>query len=328
MKALWEEFGQLLGELVRLGEGGTPLQRLVASGVAGLMAQVEYGLRHYPGDPAAVRMQRLLEVLKKEVTSGVGTADKEALSGVWGAADKETWSGVWGAAGAEVSAGLVMSREGVKAAAEGSGGGGNGDWQKLKAKWSETKEWKEWVGQVVPEAAGESLPQVLWLVTHRVAAEVAERWQRQWRELAGELREHPQVLIAGPRTALLLPPIDKTDAPVVRMDPGAALDQRLPLRLGDHPLLQGMARACSAALWFIENDPLLHYAWHPINRFGLRPFDDDSRNRYIEALITCFAALQEAVERNEIRNVVIKWLELDEGINSLMYDPVPHPDSL
>ena len=269
--------------------GPTELTRLARAAVAGLASALEAGLSGAPGDAAARECADAVAHLRSLL-------GKEAVA----PSPVERAVPAPSAAASEV-----------------------GSWAALCDSWSKTREWGEWIGAVPPNDA--ELPRRLWLATHRVPPDTADAWRTAWLRTGG-LKGEPSggESVAGPFDALLMPPLD--GSPAVRLSATAAVDSRL----GESPfgeIAGRLARTVSAVLWFTEHDPALRHVLRSIARFGVSPVPGPHRPRYVRALVDRFEALRRAEDEGDGAGLVSAWVELDEAVHSLTFDPHPHPRS-
>lgn len=271
------------------------LTQLAHAAVGGLAATLEKARSAFPGDPAAEKAHLASLYLRSLLQESVPPPHGNERTSSHGLADHEV---------------AVSASE--------------SPWEALLRSWASTVEWNRWIGQVKP-IPPEHLPKALWLLTHRLPPDVARKWQNDWKSL----HKYPQsssdrvVLVAGPADLLLCPELPD-GSPAVWMSSGTEPDSRLACQASD-PLVRRMAMVASALLWFLDEDPNLVHAWACLHRFGLSPLGDAQRvARYRKALIQRFESLQLAQEQGSVANLVTAWCELDEAVQSVFYEPVPH----
>jgi plasmid stabilization system protein ParE len=272
------------------------LTRLAHAAVAGLATTLEKARNAFPGDPAAEKA-RLASVYLRNLLA------EAALS---------------------PHGGEPGSLSPASPADESQASSSESPWEALLRSWARTSEWNKWIGQVKP-IPPEQLPKALWLLTHRLPPDVARKWQEDWKNL----NKNPQsssaqvISVAGPADLLLCPQLPD-GSPAVRMSFAAEPDSRLACR-SFHPLVRQMALVASALLWFLDQDPTLVHAWAYLHRFGVSSLADPQRAaRYRNALVQRFESLQQAEEQGNVPGLITAWCELDEAVQSLFYEPIPH----
>ena len=195
-----------------------------------------------------------------------------------------------------------------------------GSWAALCESWAKSREW----GGAVPPADAADLPQRLWLVTHRLPPDAAGPWREAWLRTAGRTTEPSGgALVAGPFEALLTPPV-ADDSPAARLSPAAPADPRLGRPAGGE-IASRLAQVVSGALWFVDHDPALRHMLRSIARFGVSPVAGAHRPRYVKALVDRFETLRRTEDEADAVGLVAAWSDLDEAVQSLTFDPPPHP---
>lgn len=336
----------------------TDQTKLAYARLKGLACSLKEGLRAFPNDSASHQTQLLLDLLRRLLRSTAADKSPSSLGltqSQSSACNESAPPSTDPGSSAEATASSIPSSSTTHPCATGdsssldSAGLASGPaftpppqpqpttlgrstpivpaFQRLLETWQQTPDWKMWI-QILPPCPEEQLPAALWLLTHRLPPETALKWQQQWHETAGSngVSTRLPTKIAGPFEILLRPELPD-GTPAVRMCPDAGIDPVLSPLDTDWPLLIEMARSCSVALWWIEHDPALQHAWQFISLRGIHAFNDSSRQRYRDALISRFESFQKAVEQNNTVDIIMTWLDLDEAIHSLIYDPYPHSES-
>lgn len=288
-----------LEELVSKEESS--LTRGARAAISGLAHTLDNLLRAFPNDPAAHRARAAVSYLNSLALRGVA---RESPS-----------EGMPVAGSAEAYSKHPTPSDTSRSPSE-----------LLLQTWSRTKEWDRWIGRL-KETSLEDLPRLLWLVTHRLPAETAKKWQEEWvATFKPSMSEKTAIAIAGPLDRLLCPPLPR-GTPAVRMDPTVPLEGHLAAESSAYPIAHHMARVVSAILWFLENDPALEHAWSSLNRFGVSSVSEANRIRYRDALLQRLEYVRQAEQENNCKSLLIAWADLDEGIHSLLFEPLPHPES-
>ena len=161
----------------------------------------------------------------------------------------------------------------------------------------------------------------------RVAPELAEEWRQPCLTHARQAGARPddsqadvlplgrdEVIYSGLTGAVL--------ASGLRSAAAAALDARVPEPATEE--LRPLAGVVSASLWFIEQDPHLHHALQSVFRFGVPALAGEQRQRYVAELLRRWERLRSAVQA---RDRLKAQLDLDEALQSLVYQPLVHARS-
>ena len=275
------------------GAGPTELVRLARAAVAGLVATLEAGRDSAPGDPAVGLCSAACDHLRGLLDPKV---DRPALEAP--ARDR-------------LSAPPPAPRE-------------TSGWLGLRDQWIKSREWSEWVGNLtLPNDT--DLPRRLWLLTLRMPPEPAREWQSRWLRQSGAPEETAGTIVPGPVDLLLVPPI-AGECGGVRMSPTVIPDSRVG---GSHlgEIAGRLALVVSGLLWFMDHDPGLRHSLRVISRFGSAAITGSHRTRYQQALTDRLEAVHRAEAESDTSGLILAWIDLDEAIHSLVFDPLPHTQS-
>lgn len=91
--------------------------------------------------------------------------------------------------------------------------------------------------------------------------------------------------------------------------------------------LKYLAQIVSIFIDFIETDPSLHHCLKSINFAGIISFDSTQRKNYIRTLKILFKQVKDCENKNDVIQSFKARLDLDEAINSLVYQPLADPHS-
>jgi hypothetical protein len=158
----------------------------------------------------------------------------------------------------------------------------------------------------------------------RVAPELAQEWRPRCLALAGQAgarpADSPGAVLPLDSEELLYPGLTGVvQASGLRSAAAAPLDVRV-AEPPDRELLP-FAGTVSACLWFIEQDPHLHHCLQSVFRFGVPPLTGEQRQRYVAELLRRWERLLSSAQP---RDRLKAHLELDEAIQSLVYQPPAH----
>jgi hypothetical protein len=162
----------------------------------------------------------------------------------------------------------------------------------------------------------------------RIDPGLADEWQRRSLKHAeqsgGRADETQAVVFPLARDEVIYPGLSgEVRAMGVRLAALAALDPRITAPAdADLCFLAGVVSSC---LWFIEHDPHLYHCLKNVFRFGLSPLTGEQRERYVAELVRLW-------ERTNVpplgpKERLKSLLDLDEAIQSLVYQPLAVPDS-
>jgi hypothetical protein len=168
----------------------------------------------------------------------------------------------------------------------------------------------------------------------RVPAALAEEWRQRcatFAEKAGaRLDEERVTILSLGRDEVIYPGLSgAVEAPGLRSAVSAAPDPRVPLPADSD--LRFLGGVVSAWLWFSEHDPVLHHCLASVFRFGLAPLNGEQRQRYQAELLRLWARVRAVPEgttfRQRLKEGMKSRLDLDEGLHSLVYQPLADPGS-
>jgi hypothetical protein len=164
----------------------------------------------------------------------------------------------------------------------------------------------------------------------RLPPGLADEWRRR------SLQQAEQAGGRADETAMAIVPLGSDEVlypgltGAIRADglrAGAALDPRVaPPADGELRPLAGVASAC---LWFAEHDPHLGHCLRSVFRFGVTPLAGGQRDRYVTELLRLWAASARppAGGRQGWKDYLKTWLDFDEAVHSLVYQPPAASDS-
>jgi hypothetical protein len=153
----------------------------------------------------------------------------------------------------------------------------------------------------------------------RAPPELADEWRQRCLTLAGQVggrpdEAHAAILPLG-REELIYPGL--TGAVQTG---GLRATAPLDPRVGEPPdrNLRPLACVTSAYLWFIEQDRHLHHCLQSVFRFGVPLLAGDQRLRYQAELLRRWERVCSVTESPGLK----EHLDLDEALNSLVYQPL------
>ncbi|MFB2917049.1 hypothetical protein [Aerosakkonema funiforme] len=154
-----------------------------------------------------------------------------------------------------------------------------------------------------------------------------------WQEMQLKLLRVPETLaeswreklpdFSNKRSPIQLPfTRDENIYPGLQFYTKTKLDARVAVETSDSDVYF-LATVASTYIKFIEAiDPDLHHAFKPVNRFGVKSLaTKDEKSKYIAALIDCFQRAKTAAKNIDPADNLRARIDLDEAINSLVYQP-------
>ncbi|MBD2183943.1 hypothetical protein [Aerosakkonema funiforme] len=160
-----------------------------------------------------------------------------------------------------------------------------------------------------------------------------------WQEMQLKLLRVPETLaeswreklpdFSNQRSPIQLPfTRDEHIYPGLEFSTKTKLDVRVAVETSDSDVYF-LATVLSTYIKFIEAiDPDLHHAFKPVNRFGVKSLaTKDEKSKYIAALIDCFQRAKTAAKNIDPADNLRARIDLDEAINSLVYQPPVDRDS-
>jgi hypothetical protein len=157
---------------------------------------------------------------------------------------------------------------------------------------------------------------------------LADEWRRLSLEHAeqtgGRADEAQTVVLPLARDEVIYPGLSgEVRATGLRSAASAALDPRITAPAdADLRFLAGVVSTC---LWFIERDPRLCHCLESVFRFGLSPLTGEQRERYVAEMLRVWERTK--VPQPGPKDRLKSLLDLDEAIQSLVYQPMAVPDS-
>lgn len=183
----------------------------------------------------------------------------------------------------------------------------------------------------------------------RVPQHVAEAWRHRSQQLAeqvgGRLDEWAAVALPLPWDEPIYPGVTgEIRAAGLRAAPTAALDPRIAVPADE---LRAFAGITSTCLWFVEHDPHLYHCLKSVFRFGVPPLKGEQRERYVAELLRLWERVrtssltlrvsigrtptrsvsEDAATRQQLKEYLKAFLDLDEALHSLVYQPPAAADS-
>jgi hypothetical protein len=168
----------------------------------------------------------------------------------------------------------------------------------------------------------------------RLTPDLADEWRRRSLSLAEQAGARPDesqvAVVALGRDEVIYPGLTGTVQAIgLRSTAGAALDSRVAAPADGS--LQFLACVVSTYLWFIEHDPHLCHCLKNVFRFGVSPLTGEQRERYTAELLRLWDRVrggeQTDTSRASVKERFKALLDLDEAIQSLIYQPPAAPDS-
>jgi hypothetical protein len=164
----------------------------------------------------------------------------------------------------------------------------------------------------------------------RVAPELAAEWRHRCLAFADKVGarpdDHQTVVLPLGRDETIYPGLTgAVQAVGLRSTAAAPLDPRVPEP--SDPDLRFLAGVTSAYLWFIEQDPCLHHCLQSVFRFGLAPLVGDQQPRYRAELLRRWERVGSAPRTTATKQGLKDHLDLDEALQSLVYQPLAHARS-
>ena len=162
----------------------------------------------------------------------------------------------------------------------------------------------------------------------RLDPSLADEWRRrslkQAEQSGGRADEWQTVVLPLGRDEVIYPGLTgEVRAMGLRSAASAALDPRIPVPAdADLQFLGGVVSTC---LWFIEHDPTLCHCLKSVFRFGLSPLAGEQRERCVAELLRLWERIN--VPRQGPKERLKSLVDLDEAIQSLVYQPLAVPDS-
>lgn len=177
--------------------------------------------------------------------------------------------------------------------------------------------------------------QEMQLLFLRLPENIAKSWQQKALAVVEKVGGKPQKMspkgLPYPSKELIYYGLDlektNTKSRSLIFSEKAKLDERIESTQEDGELYL-LACVVSSYITLIELDSNLHHAFKPVFRFGLRSLQDSTeKEKYIQGLIKCFHNCQTTRKSGNIIDYLHARINLDEAINSLVFDPPTAPDS-
>jgi hypothetical protein len=166
----------------------------------------------------------------------------------------------------------------------------------------------------------------------RVRPHLAEEWRHRCQEfterVGGRLDEWAAVSLPLRWDEGIYPGVTgEVRAAGLRSAPTGPLDPRLGLPAHDD--LQDLAGVTSTCLWFVDHDPHLCHCLKSVFRFGVTPLTAEQRERYATELLRLWERVREhaGASHEPAKEQLRALLDLDEAVNSLVYQPPAAPES-
>ncbi|NEP33808.1 hypothetical protein [Moorena sp. SIO3B2] len=163
----------------------------------------------------------------------------------------------------------------------------------------------------------------------RVPGSMAQKWQNKALQSAKKIKAKEDDTnnneLPFSENKLLYPGLTGTvKAQGLCLSTEASLDSEINDKNLDGDL-KFLAQIVSICIYFIQNDPSLHHCLKSIKFFGITRFNSQHREDYIKTLILFFKKVKDH-EQDPIKSLKAR-LDLDEAINSLVYQPLADPNS-
>jgi hypothetical protein len=162
----------------------------------------------------------------------------------------------------------------------------------------------------------------------RLAPSLADEWRRRSLKFAEHIGaradEVQTVVLPLARDEVIYPGLcGEVRAIGLRSVASATLDSRLTAPADAD--LRFLACVVSTCLWFSEHDSHLCHCLKSVFRFGLSPLTGEQLERYVAELLRLWERTN--VPRQGPKERMKNLLDLDEAIQSLVYQPLAVPDS-